>query len=204
MREPDRRAVLRWGALAAAGSAVTVLAACAGDPNSVEEQARTGDRKGYVAGDGSIEQLAVSDRGEPVTLSGTTLEGKPWSLADRDGSVVVVNVWGSWCPPCIEETPALEKAWQKVQAEGKKVVFIGLDKLESAETGLAFLTANKVTYPSLAYDGGVPILSLQGKASATPTTLVLDAQGRIAARVSGPITTSTLLGLVDDAINEKA
>ncbi len=84
------------------------------------------------------------------------------------------------------------------------VDFIGLDKLESPETGLAFQKANDVTYPSLAYDGGVPILSLQGKASATPTTLVLDAQGRIAARVSGPVSTTTLLGLIDDAIDEKA
>ena len=204
MLQPDRRTALRWGALALAGGLVTVTAACSSDPNSVEGQARSGDRKGYVAGDGSIEQLAVSDRGEPVTLTGTTLEGKPWSLADRAGAVVVVNVWGSWCPPCIEETPALQKAWEKVQADGKRVDFIGLDKLESPETGLAFQKANDVTYPSLAYDGGVPILSLQGKASATPTTLVLDAQGRIAARVSGPVSTTTLLGLIDDAIDEKA
>ena len=204
MHQPDRRTALRWGALALAGGLVTVTAACSSDPNSVEEQARSGDRKGYVAGDGSIEQLAVADRGEPVTLSGTTLEGQPWSLADKAGTVVVVNVWGSWCPPCIEETPALQKAWEKVQADGKRVDFIGLDKLESPETGLAFQKANDVTYPSLAYDGGVPILSLQGKASATPTTLVLDAQGRIAARVSGPVTTTTLLGLIDDANDEKA
>jgi thiol-disulfide isomerase/thioredoxin len=204
MHQPGRRSALRWGALALAGGLVTVTAACSSDPNSVEQQARSGDRKGYVAGDGSIEQLAVSDRGEPVTLTGTTLEGQPWSLADRAGKVVVVNVWGSWCPPCIEETPALEKAWQKVRADGRSVDFIGLDKLESPETGLAFQKANDVTYPSLAYDGGVPILSLQGKASATPTTLVLDAQGRIAARVSGPVSTTTLLGLIDDAIDEKA
>ena len=204
MHQPDRRAALRWGVLALAGGLVTVTAACSSDPNSVEEQARSGDRKGYVAGDGSIEQLAVADRDEPVALSGTTLEGAPWTLADRAGKVVVVNVWGSWCPPCIEETPALQKAWAKVEADGRPVEFIGLDKLESPETGLAFQKANKVTYPSLAYDGGVPILSLQGKASATPTTLVLDAQGRIAARVSGPVSTTTLLGLVDDAIDEKA
>ncbi|HSU73393.1 MAG TPA: TlpA disulfide reductase family protein, partial [Terrabacter sp.] len=117
---------------------------------------------------------------------------------------LVVNVWGSWCPPCIEETPALQKAWATVQAKGKKVEFIGLDKLEGPETGLAFLKANKVTYPSLAYDGGVPILALQGKASATPTTLVLDGQARIAARVSGPVDTTTLLGLIDDVLTEKA
>ena len=204
MHQPGRRTALRWGALALAGGLVTVTAACSSDPNSVEEQARSGDRKGYVAGDGSIEQLAVGDRGEPVTLSGTTLEGQPWSLADRAGKVVVVNVWGSWCPPCIEETPALQKAWEKVQADGKRVDFIGLDKLESPETGLAFQRANDVTYPSLAYDGGVPILSLQGKASATPTTLVLDHEARIAARVSGPVSTATLLGLVDDVLAEKA
>src|SRR6478735_11053368 len=204
MRQPARRIALKWGALAVAGGLVTATAACATDPNSVEEQARSGDRKGYVAGDGSIEQLAVSERGAPVTLSGTTLEGRPWSLAERAGKVVVVNVWGSWCPPCIEETPALQKAWETVQSKGKKVEFIGLDKLEGPETGLAFQTANNVTYPSLAYDGGVPILSLQGKASATPTTLVLDHQARIAARVSGPVSTTTLLGLIDDVLAEKA
>ncbi len=202
MLQPGRRTALRWGALAVAGGLVTVTAACSADPDSVEEQARSGDRKGYVAGDGSIEQLAASERGEPVRLAGTTLEGERWSLADRAGSVVVVNVWGSWCPPCIEETPALQKAWERVRSEGRKVDFIGLDKLEGPETGLAFQKANKVTYPSLAYDGGVPILALQGKASATPTTLVLDADGRIAARVSGPVTTTTLLGLIDDAIGE--
>ena len=204
MQQPDRRTAMRWGALALAGGLVTVTAACSTEPHSVEEPARAGDRKGYVAGEGSIEQLAVADRGEPVTLSGTTLEGTPWTLADRAGMVVVVNVWGSWCPPCIEETPALQKAWEKVQGDGRPVDFVGLDKLEGPETGLAFQKANKVTYPSLAYDGGVPILSLQGKASATPTTLVLDAQSRIAARVSGPVTTTTLLGLIDDVLDEKA
>ncbi|MBC9822284.1 TlpA disulfide reductase family protein [Terrabacter sp. MAHUQ-38] len=204
MEHLDRRTALRWGAVAVAGGLAAAVSACSSDPNSVADQARSGDRKGYVAGDGSIEQLPATDRGEPVTLSGTTLEGKPWSLAERVGTVLVVNVWGSWCPPCIEETPALQKAWESVQATGKKVEFVGLDKLEGAETGLAFQTANKVTYPSLAYDGGVPLLALQGKASATPTTLVLDHEARIAARVSGPVSTTTLIGLIDDVLAEKA
>ncbi len=200
----DRRTALRWGAIAVAGGLVTLTAACSSDPNSVADQARSGDRKGYVAGDGSIEQLPPGERGDPVVLSGTTLEGQPWHIADRAGTVLVVNVWGSWCPPCIEETPALQKAWDTVQNKKQKVDFIGLDKLEGPDTGLAFLKANKVIYPSLAYDGGVPILSLQGKASATPTTLVLDHEARIAARVSGPVSTTTLLALVDDVLAEKA
>ena len=204
MEHVDRRTALRWGAVAMAGGLATFAAACSSDPNSVADQARSGDRKGYVAGDGSIEQVPASDRGEPVKLAGTTLEGKPWDIAQHAGTVLVVNVWGSWCPPCIEETPDLQKAWETVRSTGRKVEFIGLDKLEGPETGLAFQKANKVTYPSLAYDGGVPLLALQGKASATPTTLVLDGEARIAARVSGPVSTTTLLGLVDDVLAGRA
>ena len=202
MRDLDRRAALRWGAIVLAGGLVTTLGACSEDPNSVAAQAQAGDRKNYVSGDGTIERLAPESRGAPVALSGTTLEGKPWSMAGKEGTVFVVNVWGSWCPPCIEETPALQRAWEQVQGEKLDVEFIGLDKMESPETGLAFQKANQVTYPSLAYEGGVPILALQGKATATPSTLVLDQQGRIAARVSGPVTTSTLTALVDDVLAE--
>ena len=193
---------MRWGAAVLAGAALTVTGACSSDPNSVEAQAKAGDRKGYISGDGSIEQIDRANRGAPVALTGTTLEGKPWSMKGKEGTVLVVNVWGSWCPPCIEEAPALQRAWEGVQAKKLDVAFIGLDTQESPESGLAFQNANKITYPSLAYDGGVPLLALQGKAVATPTTLVLDGEGRIAARVSGPVTTSTLLGLVDDVLAE--
>lgn len=203
MLNVDRRTVLRLAGAAVAAAVVTLTSACSSDPNSVAGQAKNGDRKGYVSGDGTSELLPPDQRGPAITLEGTTLEGKPWSMKNADGSVLVVNVWGSWCPPCIEETPALQKAWEKVQSEKKNVAFIGLDKLEQPATGLAFTKANGVTYPSLAYDGGIPILSLQGKAAATPTTLVLDVQGRIAARVAGPVTTSTLLGLVDDVLGEQ-
>lgn len=204
MSHLDRRTALRWGGAAVAAALATTLAACSSEPNSVADQARNGDRKDYIAGDGTIETLGPDTRGEAVALSGTTLEGEPWSMADVAGSVLVVNVWGSWCPPCIKETPELQAAWVKVAKEKKEVAFIGLDKLETPATGLAFAKANGVTYPSLAYDGGVPILALQGKAAATPTTLVLDVQGRIAARVSGPVSSITLLTLVDDVLAEKA
>jgi thiol-disulfide isomerase/thioredoxin len=187
-----------------AGVLVTGTAACSSDPNSIAGQAKAGDRKGYVSGDGTIEQLAADKRGNTVALTGTTLEGEPWSMKGKEGTVLVVNVWGSWCPPCIEETPDLQKAWEDVQTRKLDVEFIGLDIHEAPESGLAFQKANGVTYPSLAYDGGVPLLALQGKVQATPTTIVIDPEGRIAARVSGPVSTSTLLGLVDDVLAETA
>jgi len=184
-----------------------VTAACNDDANSVASQAMAGDGKGYVAGDGTVEQLAVADRGAAVSLGGTTVDGKSWSTAaDAPGKVVVVNVWGSWCAPCVDETPHLQQVWQSYSIAGKPVAFVGIDIKESAATAAAFLKANSVTYPSLSDSGsgGQPMLALQGKAAATPSTLVLDRQGRIAARVLGATTVSTLTGLVDDVLAEQA
>ena len=184
-----------------------LTAACNDDANSVASQAMAGDGKGYVAGDGTVEQLAVADRGSAVSLGGTTVDGKPWSTAaDAGGKVVVVNVWGSWCAPCVDETPHLQQVWQSYSTAGKPVAFVGIDIKESAATAAAFLKANSVTYPSLSDSGsgGQPMLALQGKAAATPSTLVLDRQGRIAARVLGATTVSTLTGLVDDVLAEQA
>lgn len=195
-----RRALQLASSLVAAGG--TALLAGCGVEQSAADQARSGDRKGYVSGDGTTELIPVIARDEPVRLVGTTLEGKPWSNADLLETVLVLNVWGSWCPPCIGEAATLQKVWETVQRRKARVRFLGLDKMETPPTGLAFQRQHRITYPSLAYDGGVPILALQGKAVATPTTLVLDTSARIAARVSGPVTGSVLTGLIDDVLNE--
>jgi thiol-disulfide isomerase/thioredoxin len=180
-----------------------LLAACGSDPNSVAAQARSGDGKGFVAGDGSIERIAIDRRDAPLALRGTTLEGRPWSLLQDMGTVVLLNMWGSWCGPCVAEATDLQKAWTQVKSQGKPVQFIGLDFKEGPEAGAAFESKYLITYPSLAYDGGRPALALQGKAPTVPTTLILDRQGRIAARVLGQTTAATLTGLVDDVLAER-
>lgn len=202
------RSVLgRVGAAVAAVGLLVTVAACSSDANSVAEQAKAGDGKGYVAGDGSVQQVAAADRSTVVALSGTTVDGASWSTAaDAKGKVVVVNVWGSWCGPCVDETPHLQQVWSSLSAAGKPVQFVGIDIKESPVNAAAFLKANGITYPSLSdsASGGQPMLALQGRASATPTTLVLDRQGRIAARVLGATTASTLSGLIDDVVAEPA
>ncbi len=192
----------RAGALAAA-LAVVALAGCTSDPNSLAEQAKGADRKGYAAGDGTISQLAPAQRGAPLALSGTTVDGGHWALStEGKGKVVVVNVWGSWCGPCTQETPALQKVWAQLQGAGSNVAFVGVAVKEAPENSLSFVKLNGVTYPSISdqASGGTPTLDLGGAAPATPTTLVLDTQGRIAARVLGVVSETTLRGLVDDAL----
>lgn len=202
------RPTLRYAVSRAAVSLTTVgallaLGACSSDPNSIAEQAKKGDQKGYIAGNGAIEQIPVDKRLKPVTLEGTTLDGATWSsTSERDKNIVVVNLWGSWCPPCIEEVPDFQKVWTDVQAAGKPVQFMGIDFREDPQRGAAFVRTQDMTYPSLSDESGVLILAF-GKQAPTspPSTLVLDMEGRVAARANGAISATTLQGLIDDVLS---
>ena len=73
----------------ALGAASLALTACSSDPNSIAEQAKRGDQKGYVSGDGSIERIAAGERKGPVTLSGSTIDGGTWSMPDAPNTASV-------------------------------------------------------------------------------------------------------------------
>jgi len=198
-----RYAGWRRPALALASVATLVaLGACSSDPNSIAEQAKKGDQKGYIAGNGAIEQIPADKRLDPVTLEGTTLDGRQWSsTSERGKQVVVVNTWGSWCAPCIEEIPHLEKVWTDVQAAKKPVQFMGINFREGPERGASLAERMNVTYPSLSDKSGTLILAFGRQAPATtPATLVLDKEGRVAARANGAVSAATLQGLIDDVL----
>ncbi|WP_022925508.1 TlpA family protein disulfide reductase [Serinicoccus marinus] len=193
-----RRAVRGAGVAAALALA---LAGCSGEEGtSITEQMRQGDQKGYVAGDGTLEQLGPDEREEPVDLAGTTLEDEQWSLEQQRGKVVVVNVWGSWCGPCVAEVPDLVEVETAFDEAGEPVEFIGLNSRDTVPNALAFQRKYDVPYPSLQDDGGRTRAQLGSLAVATPTTLVLDGEGRLAARVSGEVDASTLTGMVEDVL----
>jgi thiol-disulfide isomerase/thioredoxin len=191
-------------AIGVVGTMLVGVSACSSDAGSIAAQARSGDGKGYVSGDGSIERLTPDKRSSPLTLTGTTMQGTPWKVADAGNQVLVLNVWGQWCGPCVAEMPHLQQVWSRLSSTGRPVQFMGVNYRDGVETARAFLRANKITYPSLRDDGGASLLALRGKANTTPTTLVLDRQGRVAARVSGPVSAATLSGLVNDVLGEKA
>ena len=185
-------------------SAILLSACGSAQQQSIAEQARSGDRKGYVSGDGTVSQIASKDRRAPLKVSGQTLEGRRWSLEDGRGKVVVLNVWGSWCGPCVKEAPELQRAWMSLQERRLPVQFMGMDFKEGPEAGRAFEKAYGITYPSLAFDEGRAVLALGGQAPAVPTTLVLDRQGRVAGRILGATTSKTLVALVEDVLGENA
>ena len=178
--------------------AVLALSACSTASSSIAAGAKNGG-VGFVSGDGTIEKLAPASRTTSIRVQGTTLEGAPLDTATYRGKVVVINTWGSWCPPCNAEAPGLAKTWESVRGRG--VQFVGVDLRESAASGRAFQRKYAITYPSVG-DGTSIQLQLKGKAAATPSTLILDRRGRLAARVSGQTDASTLSGLIDDVLKE--
>ncbi|GIG54923.1 TlpA family protein disulfide reductase [Demequina activiva] len=151
---------------------------------------------GYVSGDGTVTEWAVAERGEPVDLAGTSFEGEAVDVADYRGQVVLINTWYASCPPCRAEAPDL------VALDAREdVQVLGINSRDDAETALAFDRTFSVEYPSIEDDDGQAIARLQGLVAinAVPTSLILDTEGRVAARVIGRVEPSTLQALVDGA-----
>jgi peroxiredoxin len=149
-----------------------------------------------------LSRYRVADRRPAPDVAGSTLDGERLSLADLRGHVVVVNVWGSWCVPCREEAPDLARVARETRAQG--VRFVGLDVRDNPASARAFVRRYGITYPSLVDSNGSLLLAFDGiiPISAVPSTVVIDPEGRIAARVIGKTTYRTLRGVIDDVLAE--
>lgn len=174
-----------------------ILTAC-GAPSTDATQG------GYVSGDGQITVVPPDEREPAPTIKGETVDGKDVNIDDWRGDIVVINLWGSWCPPCREESPALDAVARETADEG--VHFLGLSTRESPETTLAFIEKHDVSYPSLFDEGGrIQVAFADSLASqAVPTTWIIDADGNVAARAMTTLTESTLTDLIDNVRTENA
>jgi thiol-disulfide isomerase/thioredoxin len=170
--------------------AATLLAGC-GDGGASSGALSSADDGGVLT------IVPVEQRKEPVELAGTTLTGSRLDLSTLRGKPVVLNVWGSWCGPCRKEAADLQAASTELSGQA---AFVGIATRDDKASALAYERKFKITYPSL-FDRGDLLLALRGAVSAQspPVTLVLDDQGRIAARYVGPVTRLTVVGMVEDA-----
>ncbi|MDA8368754.1 MAG: TlpA disulfide reductase family protein [Nocardiopsaceae bacterium] len=183
---------------AALTALATLTAGCAGGLET--ESGGSDDR--YIEGDGSSTSFAAAEREPAPEVSGETLDGEDLSLADYRGEVLVVNFWASWCGPCRAETPVLNEVHGEYQDEG--LALLGVNIKDSETAAKAFEKKQEIGYPSL-YDqpGEVPQAFRDTvPPAAIPSTLVIDRDGRIAARVIGETSYNQLTGLVEDVLAE--
>ena len=157
---------------------------------------------GYVSGDGTTTIVAEADRQPAPALTGTTLDGQHFDLADHLGEVVVLNVWASWCAPCRAEADDLAAVSAELADRG--VVFVGIDTRDSDAAAQAFVERFGIDYPSVVDTDGSKQLLFRDNLppSAIPSTLVIDRQGRVAARAIGEVDRSRLLGLIEPVLAE--
>ena len=192
----------RRAALTTAGAAVAALlmSACSSGGTS-----GGGGDTNFVMGKDGISTAKKGERAQAPDLSGKTVDGKQLDVADYKGKVVVLNVWGSWCAPCRAEAPNLEKVYSDLKSKG--VQFVGINTRDtSTQNAVAFEKSYGVTFPSL-YDptGKLMLRFKKGTLNpqAVPSTLVLDQEGRIAARSLAALSEDKLRKMISPVLAEK-
>jgi len=159
----------------------------------------------FVTGNNGVDSAPRSERAPAPDLSGKTIDGKALDVADYKGQVVVINVWGSWCGPCREEA----KYFAKVSKDytGKGVQFVGINTRDTSTTpAVAFEKEHGIGYPSL-YDPAGRLMLRFKKGTLNPqlipSTLILDKDGKVAARALEPLDDTGLLKMLKPVLAEK-
>jgi len=111
------------------------------------------------------------------------LDGTHLRLADLKGKVVFLNLWATWCGPCKEEMPAMERLWQRYKEQGLVVVALSMDS-GGAKTVKPYIEHAKYTYP-VGLDPKMEVAQLYG-ARSVPSTFIIDRQGMVRAIALGP------------------
>ena len=194
-RHTPARRPRRVARLAAAVLFGAVVTGCSADAST------SGADTGFISGNGVVTVLPEQERKEPGPVAGATIDGEPISLADYAGQTVVVNVWGSWCAPCRAEADDLVAASKELADDD--VAFLGIDSRDLDKSAArAFTRRYQVPYPSLYDQGGETLLAFNGTLAPNtiPSTLIIDARGRVAASILGETSKATLIGVVEEVL----
>ncbi|MGC4851941.1 TlpA family protein disulfide reductase [Micromonospora sp. DT4] len=181
----------RWTAGLLAAVAAVALVGCTSSKSQEKTCSTTSD---------GIIECAPDQRSAPPKLAGELLTGGTYDVSEARGQVVVVNFWGSWCPPCRAEADDLEAVYQATKNAG--VSFLGVSVQDSRDKAKAF-EQGRVTYPSLFDPPSKLALALDIPPNTVPATVVLDREGRIAAVIRAAVTQEGLQPIVERIAAEK-
>lgn len=153
------------------------------EPTPTPPMPETGASPGQTAPDFILQQLGAD---------------APQTLAAYKGRPLILNFWASWCPPCRQEIPALQAAYQHYAGQG--VVVLGIDVREEATTVQAFASAMGMQFPILLDTDGA--VADRYKVQGIPTTVFVDAAGVVRARHVGPLSESLIAGYLQPLLSQ--
>jgi thiol-disulfide isomerase/thioredoxin len=186
--------------LLAAVAVIVGIAGCAGTNSNGNSVAGS---LGFQYGGGGAYIYKTGHRQQVGDLTGTTLQGKPLSLASFRGKYVVVNFWSYNCGPCHSEEQGFEALATETASKG--VQFVGIDERDNRDAALSFERQYHVTYPSLYDRNDEFTLDFPGATpSTTPFTIILDPQGGIAAKAPDSMDYTHLKELLSTVRSESA
>ena len=192
-----RRTAVR---IAAVLAATLIVVSCA--RTGADEPTRSAGQVGYPTVPRNLTRIPPEQRQELPIVSGPALgSNRTISSQDYRGKVVVINVWGSWCPPCRKEAPDLQAASVETKDTAQ---FIGITSKDyDPAPAEAFVRSFKITYPSIYDPNGKVLLAFAGELppSAIPSTMIIDRQGRLAVRVLSEVSKITLVDMINDVAN---
>jgi peroxiredoxin len=151
------------------------------------------------ASDDSTVEYQTGHRPLAPDFTATSLTGTTIKLSSYRGKTVVLNFWGSWCPPCRAEAPTLAVLAQQYRSQG--VAFLGDDVGDTPSNALAFTRSVGIGYPSISDPGYLIVqkFSQAAPVSDTPTTVVIDKTGHVAGMVLGEVSYGEMTTLLRNA-----
>jgi peroxiredoxin len=171
-----------------------ILTGCSTGTDAVD--VNNGGEFRFVQGTPAGEVIPPDERAAAPDFSGTLLDGREFDSGELDGGVAVLNFWGSWCAPCRVESPEFQQVYAEVRDQG--VQFLGVNVKDTAQLARAFEDGFGIEFPSLDDPRGEVALAFRDyPANAIPSTIVLDAQGRVAAVYTGAVAQDDLRAVLD-------
>ncbi len=131
----------------------------------------------------SVEQVPIEVGLPAPDFTFPGINGKMVSLSDYRGKVVLVNIWATWCPPCVDEMPSMEKLYQKLKGENFEILAVSIDSL-GLKAVVPFMKKHKLTFPALIDSTGT--IGIAYGNTGIPASFIIDKDGILVQKIIGP------------------
>ncbi len=133
-------------------------------------------------------QVEIKDNLPAPDFTFPGLDGKMVSLSDYKGKVVLVNIWATWCPPCVDEMPSMEKLYNKFKGENFEILAVSIDE-PGLKAVAPFMKKHKLTFPALIDSEGA-VKTAYG-ITGIPESFIIDKRGFLIKKIVGPVDWAT-------------